>query len=471
MDISEFPSPSKSFQHFSQRSVKVDGLRGRMVSVTVCGKQVSMSRLTLSERIVIECGIYERLPLNEIAKKIDKSPGTVSREIRANRTPVSGEHYYGKDCRFASGCKTKGLCGKEKCSKHCVVCREFDCREICSRYNNKPCVKLSRPPYVCNTCIQRRKCKCDRAYYIAQQADAAAKRRYSDSRKKIHLCGDDLVSLDELVTPLILKGQPLTHIWSEHGDEIGISQRTLYRYIDKGVLSLRNIDLRRKVGYKPRRKKKEISEGFLNLEFRKKRTYADYLKFMEKHPGTPVIQMDTVKGCREQGKRLLTLHFCDTNMMLILLMRDGKADTVVEQFDMLTGLLGLEDFRHVFPVILTDNGSEFMHTREMETTEDGKRRTRVFYCDPQASWQKPKIEKNHEYIRYVLPKGKSFNPYTQEDMILLANHINSTRRESLGNRSPYEATNDEAVLRLMYLMGMHPISADEVNLNRDLLRK
>lgn len=430
-----------------------------------------MSRLTLSERAVIELGIYERLPLNEIAKKIGKSPATVSREIRANRTPVAGEHYCGKDCRFASTCKTKGLCGKEKCFKHCVACREFDCCEICTRYKPMFCVNLSRPPYVCNTCTQRRKCKGDRAYYIAQQADAAAKRRYSESRMKIQTRGAELVRLDELVTPLILKGQPLTHIWSEHGDELTVSQRTLYRYIDMGVLSIRNFDLRRKLGYKPRKKEKEASEGFLNMEFRKKRTYDDYLKYMEKHPNTPVIQMDTVRGSRERGKCLLTLYFCDTNMMLMLLMRDGKADTVVEQFDMLTGLLGLEDFRHIFPVILTDNGSEFMHTREMETTENGKRRTKIFYCDPMASWQKAEIEKNHEYIRYVLPKGKTFNPYTQADMTLLANHINSTRRKSLGNRSPYEATNDEAVLRLMYLMGLYPIPADEVNLNRNLLRK
>lgn len=148
-----------------------------------------------------------------------------------------------------------------------------------------------------------------------------------------------LKKLDELVSPLILKGQPLTHIWSEHGDELGISQRTLYRYIDQGVLSVGNIDLRRKVAYKPRRKKKEVSEGFLNQEFRKNRGYDDYLKYMEKHPDTPIIQMDTVKGCREQGKRLLTLHFCNTNMMLMFLMRDGKADTVVEHLNMLTGIL------------------------------------------------------------------------------------------------------------------------------------
>ncbi|MFR8625576.1 MAG: hypothetical protein ACLVD9_09545 [Ruminococcus sp.] len=124
------------------------------------------------------------------------------------------------------------------------------------------CVVLSKPPYVCNVCVRRRKCKADRAYYNAQQADAMAKRRYSNSRSKIQTRGEDLEKLDKLVSPLILKGQPLTHIWSEHGDELGISQRTLYRYIDQGVLSVGNIDLRRKVAYKPRRKKKKCPKAF-----------------------------------------------------------------------------------------------------------------------------------------------------------------------------------------------------------------
>lgn len=158
-------------------------------------------------------------------------------------------------------------------------------------------------------------------------------------------------------------------------------------------------------------------------------------------------------------------------MMLMLLMHDGKAETVVEQFDRLTSLIGLEEFRKVFPVILTDNGSEFKHTRALETTNDGKKRTRIFYCDPQASWQKPKIEKNHEFIRYVLPKGKSLNPYTQEDMTILANHINSTRRKMLDGKSPYEVTTNKSVLNLMEVMGLHIIPPDEVNLTPDLLKR
>ncbi len=430
-----------------------------------------MSRLTLGERLIIECGIYERLTLKEIAKKIGKSPISVSREIKSNRTIAIGSHPFGKDCLYAGECKKRDLCGKTGCNKYCFMCREHNCQEICSRYDNHGCKQLNTPPYVCNTCGNRRKCKATRAYYIAQQADAMARRRYSEARSKIQLRGDELEKFDEIVSPLIRKGQPLTHIWSEHGDELKVSQRTLYRYVEQGVLSIGNLDLRRKVGYKPRKKKKETSEGFLNQEFRKNRGYDDYLKYMEKHPDTHVVQMDTVKGCREQGKRLLTLHFCDTNMMLMLLMRDGKADTVVEQFDMLTGILGLETFKKVFPVILTDNGSEFKHTKELEATEDGKKRTKIFYCDPQASWQKPKIEKNHEFIRYVLPKGKTLSPYTQEDMVLLMNNINSTRREILKNKSPYEATEREEILEMMELLGLHQLSADEVNLTPELLKK
>lgn len=59
--------------------------------------------------------------------------------------------------------------------------------------------------------------------------------------------------------------------------------------------------------------------------------------------------------------------------MLILLMKDGRAETVVEQFDRLTSLVGIEEFRKIFPVILTDNGSEFKHTKELETTTDGEK--------------------------------------------------------------------------------------------------
>lgn len=429
------------------------------------------NRITLSDRVSIEAGIYAGHTLEKIAEKINKHPASISREIRNNRTLLQGERPRGKDCIFAAECKIWGLCQKEDCKKKCASCHEIDCRIICNHYNNSPCKKLSQAPYVCNICPQRRKCRADRAYYLANQANASAERRRSESRSKIHTRGEQLEKLDSIVTPLILKGQPLTHIFTEHGEEIGVSQRTLYNYIDSGVLSIRNFDLRRKVGYRPRKKKKRESEAFLNQQYRKSRTYDDLQKYIEKHPDVPIVEMDTVKGVREQGKRMLTMIFCDLNLMLIFLMRDGKAETVVEVFDWLTSLVGIEVFKKLFPVILTDNGSEFKYTDELEKAVGGEKRTRIYYCDPQASWQKPHIEKNHEYIRYVIPQGKSFNPYTQEDMVLLTNHINSTRRSKLDNSAPYELVNNEDLKLLMELLGLHLISPDEVNLKPGLLKR
>ena len=135
------------------------------------------------------------------------------------------------------------------------------------------------------------------------------------------------------------------------------------------------------------------------------------------------------------------------------------------------GFVSEGSFVPVAHVEMNKYATDTLKTRSCYYYLYGKKRTRVFYCDPQASWQKPQIEKNHEFIRYVLPKGKTLNPYTQEDMLLLANNINSIRRESLGNKSPYEATTDKSILRLMKLMGLHTVPADEVNLTPALLKR
>ena len=183
-----------------------------------------------------------------------------------------------------------------------------------------------------------------------------------------------------------------------------------------------------------------------------------------------VVEMDTVRGVRESGKRLLTMIFRHNNLMLLFLMPDGKAESVKRVFDFLEVGLGTDVFRRLFPVILTDNGSEFKKVDQLELTDELTYRTSIYYCDPMASWQKGCLEKNHEFIRYAIPKGKSLNPYTQEDITLLMNHINSVKRPGLGNKSPYEliSEEDEDMMALMSLLKMHLIPPDEVHLKPDL---
>lgn len=191
-----------------------------------------------------------------------------------------------------------------------------------------------------------------------------------------------------------------------------------------------------------------------------------------KYTEDEVVEIDTVKGVREHGKRLLTIIFRKNNVMLLFLMPDGKAESVKRVFDYLEAGLGIEVFRRLFPVILTDNGSEFKKVDELELTLDENGflvyRTSLFYCVPMASWQKGCIEKNHEFIRYAIPKKKSLNPYNQDDITLLMNH--SIKRPRLGNKSPYELVgeDDEDFHELMRLLKMHLIPPDEVHLMPDL---
>ncbi len=130
--------------------------------------------------------------------------------------------------------------------------------------------------------------------------------------------------------------------------------------------------------------------------------------------------MDTVKGTRNKDKVLLTMIFRKSNFMLVFLMPDGTTNSVRTVFDMLIEKLELKTFRKLFKVILTDNGVEFKDPLSLERTPNGCQRTRIFHCDLQASWQKPHIEKNHTLILRILPKDKSFDYLTHEDIRLIA---------------------------------------------------
>lgn len=427
--------------------------------------------MDLSDRIAVETGICSGESFKKIAKRIGRHPSTIAHEIKENRTFIHGHFFCGNDCKYARRCKEKHICGNNYCNVSCFRCKAVDCHEHCERYISMSCHKHERAPYVCNRCPNKKLCNKGKYIYSAKYAEAAVTRRRSESRQGIRIKDEQLKEMDALITKLVKKGQPLTHIYAEHEVEIPVSLRSLYNYIDAGKLTVRNIDLRRKTGYRPRKGGyKKTATGFQNQEYRQGRSYEDFETYMKERSDFIVTEMDTVKGVRESGKRLLTMILRKNSVMLLFLMPDGKAESVKRVFDFLEIGLGLEVFQRLFPVILTDNGSEFKRVDDLELTDDLEFRTSVFYCDPMASWQKPHIEKNHEYIRYAIPKGKTLNPYTQEDMTLLMNHINSTRRPGLGNKSPYELIedDDEDMHLLMNLLKMHLIPPDEVHLKPDL---
>ena len=428
--------------------------------------------LDLTDRYDIEIGLSMRHSFKKIAEDVGCHPSTVAREILENRYFIKGKYFMRNDCRKAAKCYDKRhLCGNELCNRRCIACSRWDCRQHCKTYVKRHCVRIDEPPYVCNNCCDKRYCTLDRYIYSAKHAQKASDERRSQSRRGIHATEAEIYALNELLVPRIKSGQPLAHIYASHKDEIPVSLRSLYNYVELGELQVKNIDLRRKVRYRKRRKPKDHND--FRQEYRIGRTYEDFHIFMRKSKKElPYVEMDTIIGARGSRKRILSMMLVDYSILLLFLMPDGKEESVKRIFDFLEELIGTAVFQRLFPVFLTDNGSEFKDADSLEVNEFGEIRCNMFYCDPMSAWQKPHVEKVHEYVRYILPKGTSFKDLTQDDLTLIANHINSVKRPSLGGSSPYDLVDDDDrdIKTLLSKLKMHPIPPDEVHLTKDLLK-
>lgn len=427
--------------------------------------------LSLSERTTIERALILGSSFKNIGMMLGRSPTTISREVKNNRVFVNRITGARNDCTNFNKCLHKNLCPEEtkySCFSRCKFCDRCKCTEICKDYESSLCENLNDPPYVCNNCVMEKSCKKQHAYYSAHKANAAYEKQLSESRKGIRTPPEKLAEIDELISPLIRKGQSLNHILSNHGTEIGLSEKTLYNYVNANVFKAKDIHLPKKVSYRPRKNDRPVLTH-LEYKYRRGREWDAFQKYMELHPDAQVVEMDTVKGARGSKKVLLTFIFSKSNFMIAFLLKDGSKRSVLSVFDFLTENLGLTAFRKLFPVILTDNGVEFKDPMSLEYSASNARRTNIFYCDPQASWQKPHIEKNHVELRKILPKGTSFSKLTGGDVSLLLSHINSESREVLQNKSPFSLFTGENEKKLLNLLHLSPVPADEVTLSPRLL--
>ena len=180
--------------------------------------------------------------------------------------------------------------------------------------------------------------------------------------------------------------------------------------------------------------------------------------------------MDSVEG-RKGGKVFLTIFFQSCNLMLAFIRDANTARSVTDIFNQLYVLLGHGKFTELFPVIITDRGSEFTDPLGIEFNGDGERRTRVFYCDPQRSNQKGGCEVCHEMIRRGLPKKTSFDDLTQDDVSLLMSHINSYTRKKLNDQSANQLFSFLYGGDTLAKLGIKEIPANEINLTPYLLKK
>ena len=422
--------------------------------------------LTLTERITIQSSLNQNKSIRKIAKELRRDVTTIAKEIKRHlvirETGRGGRKY--NPCSKVDTCKIQNLCNPRPCFKFwCKECGK--CFLYCKEFEEKVCERLLKAPYCCNGCPKKSTCIHRKKYYYAEHAHSQYRSKMSDSRKGILLSEEETVNLERLITTPIICGQSIHHVCSVYKDEIPVCEKTIYNYIENSVFELKNIDLVRKVRYKAR---KRPVEHKIDTRCRENRTYQEYLTYIQEND-VPTVQMDTVKGGKT-GKVLLTLLFVQCGFMLAYLRDNNTSLSVVSVFNLLYEKLGEENFKRLFPVILTDNGTEFSNPLRIETNCWGEIRTRVFYCDINRSDQKGSIEVNHEFIRRILPKGKTFEKLTQEQVNLMMSHINSYRRKKFNDVSPYTLFKTVYGQELLDLLDIDEIAPNEINLTPNLLK-
>ena len=379
--------------------------------------------LTLSDRNDIQLGLERGETFKAIGQLILKDPTTVSKEVKRN-----------KQIRDSTS-------------------------------NNLPCPLLDKAPFVCNGCPKRRQnCGYQKIFYLAKQAQKKYKQTLVEAREGTPLNSQTFWDMDKIISEGVKKGQHIYHILKTHN--LDVSSSTVYRHIRKGYLSIAPIDLTRAVKFKERRTSNLPS---IPKEAKKGRSYEDFQNYLALNQLNSWLEMDTVMG-RTGGKVLLTFNLSFCNFIFARLLENKTALEVTKHlYDIKNTLHEADkDFFQLFPVILTDNGGEFARVDDIEMDIRGE--IKLFFCDPNRSDQKGRIEKNHTLIRDILPKGTSFDNLTQEDINLVCSHVNSVKRAALNGKSAYELFAFTYGEEIPKLLGISKIPAEDVCQSSKLLQ-
>ena len=386
-------------------------------------------RLTIEDRMLIEQLLKENYNLKNIARVIGVYPSTISREIKSRR---------------------KG------------------------NLNLDVCTKTNRFPFICSNCPKKVNCKKRKYYYNYKEAQKDYEIKLKYSRIGIDMSIDEVEYWNDYFKDKLKdKNQPILHIFKNIENEFPKSIQSFYKYVHKGYFSSLNDEmLARSFSYKPRKQKETVKTINKDNIIKKGRKYSDFEEYINNNPNANIVEMDTVIGKFEDIKCIMTLYFRNSKLMLMFLIKKYKPSEVTKIFNSIRKNIGDDLYKKLFEVILTDNGWEFSKPEDIEFNyETGEKLINIFYTEPYSSWQKGGIERNHEFIRYIIPKGITFDNLTKKNIIDMMNNINNVQRSSLDYQTPYQLFTNKYGKDISTKFHLKEIKKDEINLSYKLLNK
>lgn len=409
---------------------------------------------------------------DEIAKLLGKSKAAITYELNNNRFLKENKKYR-NNCGIQDECEKKSLC-KDCYNGLCKFCTHRSCNSICVNYTKEPqCKRVKKFPLICNGCPSFGNCHKNKFIYEANSAHTNSQKTLISSRSHYQFSDVEIAKINAFAAPLIKNGispDIIVNQLNNNPEMPSISLTTFYRFINERAFSFINLDLKRKVRYKPRKK----SQKLIILEqkdFKVGRYYENFLAEITDHPYLDVRELDTVEGTKGTSA-VMTLLQRKTNFMLIFKIASICSDEINHVFEKIKKFLTPEIFRDAFPIILTDNGKEFICPEVIETdTFTGERLIKLFFCEPRHSEQKGKIEKNHEHFREIVPKGVCMDGVDQTKINLISLHVNSYPRRILNMESPLKIAISILNKKVLLLNRLEkPLEINKIILKPDLLK-
>lgn len=384
--------------------------------------------MTLDDRIEIQECLSKGMTFKAIGQRIGKDQTTVSKEVK-----LHGKTY------------TNSFTKTDEC-----------------------CPKLLKAPFVCNGCPKRNhsNCKYPRRSYQAKTAQKEYESVLVESREGIPLTKEEFYKTEQIISSAVKSGQNIYH--AIQANNLSVSKSTVYRHIECGYYSISKIDLPRAAKFKPRKQNKG---EYVPKGVKIGRSFDDFMLFLEENPNINYVEMDTVIG-KIGGKVIMTFQFVNVDFMFGLLLDNKTAAEASCKIRLLKEKLNSADihFSDVFPVLLTDNGGEFSDVAAFENGLDEQRETQMFFCDPNAPYQKPHVENNHTLFRGIVETGTSFDDYTQENVNLIFSHINAVKRKQFNGKSSYDMFTFTYSKELAELLGISFVPPKEVIQTSKLLK-
>ena len=327
------------------------------------------SHLTYDERMVIQLRTKDGWNPNRIAKEIGCAPNTVRNEIRRGTVSL----YRGNVHRYKA---EAGQATYESNRLNC--CRHYDLL-----------------------------LKGDFISYVRKHFE------------------EDGWSLDACVGRALLDG--------DFAREQVVCTKTLYNYIDRGLLGIKNIDLPEKMKRNTKVRRNRENRRVLG------RSIEERPKEIETREEFGHWECDLVIGSKTgEDQVLLTMSERKSREFWMIPIPDKRPESIINAIKTIHEDYH-EHFGEVFKTITTDNGSEFSSLADIEKLAG----TLVYFAHPYTSCEKGTVERHNGLIRRFIPKGKRIDSYSSEQISQIELWSNSLPRKLLGYRTPDEVFEQE----------------------------